>query len=55
MSVNIFRLDEQYFFGGLSNIFISEVIIATLETRGRPKVVMGTSIITSATSGDVIF
>ena len=27
----------------------------TLETRGRPKVVMGTSIITSAMSGDVIF
>ena len=33
--------------------YCSECI--ALETRGRPKVVMGTSIITSATSGDVIF
>ena len=32
-----------------------KIYLHTLETRGHPKVVMGTSIITSATSSNVIF
>ena len=33
----------------------NEEVKLTLETRGCPKVIMGTSIITSATSSDIIF